>query len=220
MNSLDLIRDLHSRGLLRKEAAVRIVSKRNTLLKQAMILETERYFGFRKEAGILDFLHGSKPAAAAATRVPESLSFGKSMRNIAPLLALAGLVTVGSTAAKVGLGALGDLKTKNELDRSYGGMFNEFPDLSEDRPQATKYFDMMAKYAPALASNPLIAGTWVKQMMNMNVVDPKNIHSLIDAQAAWEDVHSMKSPLLSFTRDFPATKDILVKSLAMAPDGS
>lgn len=212
MNSLELTRYLHNQGFLRKEAAIRILGKRDELIKQATIDLTEQYFGFGKYASSLPW---SKATKKPIPDVPKGVMMSKSLKNLLPLLGLAGLVTLGSTAAKVGLGALGDLKTRGELDKSYAGIFKEFPDLKENRGQASKYFAMMSKYAPSLASNPLIAGTWIKQMMNMNVVDPKNIHALISAQSDWEDVRSMKSPLLSFARDFPQTKEIFQKAVTM-----
>ena len=158
------------------------------------------------------------PPAQLATQ--PTVQWGRSARNLAPLLGLAGLVALGSTAAKVGLGALGDIKTGKDLAVSFNNVFNEFPELKEDRGQTAKYFKMMSKYAPSLASNPIVAGTWIKSMMDMNVVDPKSIHQLISAQSDWEDVRSMKSPLLSFTRDFPQTKDIFTKAVAAANVGS
>ena len=231
MNSLEMTRHLHAYGFMRKEATVRLIRKRNELLKTAMIDYTKLYFGFTKEA-IFGFggggtVKGAKDPVALAAAAAEkaalgrpTVSMGRSLRNIAPLLGLAALVTAGSSAAKVGLGLLGDMKTRKELEDSYAGIFQEYPDLKESKSQTSKYFDMMAKYAPSLASNPIIAGTWIKQMMNMNVVDPKNIHALISAQSDWEDIRSMKSPLLSFTRDFPQTKDIFNQAIASSSLGS
>jgi hypothetical protein len=227
MNSLELTRHLHNHGFLRKEAAVRVLRRRNAMIKSAMIDLTNEYFGFEKKAvsifGIGKGGGGASRAAEAAEKAAlkkPTIAMGRSLRNIAPLLGLAGLVTLGSTAAKVGLGALGDLKTKGELEDSYAGIFKEFPDLKENKGQASKYFAMMSKYAPSLASNPIIAGTWIKQMMNMNVVDPKNIHALISAQSDWEDVRSMKSPLISFSRDFPQTRDLFSQAIAASSLGS
>jgi len=222
MNSLEVTRHLHQSGLISKEAALRILKKRSDLIKTAMVDMTNRYFGFDKYA----FPFGGKGQGAAAASgaagqtAKATRTWMQPLKNIAPLLGLAGLITLGSTAAKVGLGALGDLKMREDLDKSYANVFQEFPELNESKGQASKYFSMMSKYAPSLAANPIVAGTWIKQMMNANVVDPKSIHALISAQSDWEDIRSMKSPLLSFTRDFPATKDIFSHMLQTQMGGS
>ncbi|MHC4644897.1 MAG: hypothetical protein ACYTBJ_05315 [Planctomycetota bacterium] len=220
MNSLELVRHLHDFGMIRKEAAVRVLRKRDKLIKAAMVDLTNEYF-FEKQA-ILGFggetkkytTHANKATLQAMRGAPKGgILAGASARNIAPLLGLAGLVALGTTAAKVGLGTLSDLKTKKQLGTSYKGLFKEYPEFKENKGQVTKYFQMMSKYAPSLATNPIIAGTWIKTVMNMNVVDPKNIHTLIEAQKDWEGIRAMKSPLIGFTQEFPRAGDIFSKAL-------
>lgn len=199
MNSLQLTRHLHSQGYLSKEAAVRVLRKRDDLIKQAMRQWAESYFGIEK--------------TAAGTRSP--VQFTPSVKGLPGLLGLAGLVALGTTAAKVGLNALGDLKMKGQLNESYRQMFSEFPELKEDKGQARKFFSMMAQYAPALASNPVIAGTWVKATSDKNIVDPRDIQQLIESQQKWEDIRTMKSPILGFSQEMPRAGDIFEKSLIM-----
>lgn len=214
MNSLQLTRHLHESGMLSKEAALRVLSVRQDLVKQATEEMTKQaIFGLNPRATAT-----TAEAAKAVASGPRSIRgssalMGASARNIAPLLGLAGLIALGSTATKMGLNAVSDIKTKKDLNESFSGMFKEYPDMKEDRGQATKYFKMMSKYAPALASNPIIAGTWVKQMMNMNVVDPKNIAQLMDAQQSWEEIRALKSPLVGFTQEMPGAKTIFEKAL-------
>jgi len=219
MNSLELLRELYSSGTMSKEATIRVIRKRDALIKTAMVGMTEELFGFEKSSS---WWGGGAKAIAAAPREPveKFVSMTKSMKNIAPLLGLAGLITLGTTASRVGLSALGNAKTRSSLKKSYGSMFNEFPELKEDKGQASKYFSMMSQYAPALAVNPIVAGTWVRQMMNMNVVDPKNISDLIRAQESWERVQTMKHPILGMVNDIPPAKDIFKQSIAMSAVGS
>jgi hypothetical protein len=159
-------------------------------------------------------------AKATSALTPKGgIMMGASMRNIAPLLGLAGLVALGTTAAKVGLGALSDVKTKGDLIVSFNNIFREYPELKEEKGQVAKFFAMMSKYAPDLATNPIVAGTWIKQVMNQNVVDPKNIASLMDAQNSWEEIRSMKSPLVGFTQELPRAETIFTKTL-MTPFAS
>ena len=210
MNSLQLTQHLYKVGSLSKIAAVRVLRQRDQLVKKAMEDWTKSYFGFEKSAIFgSGWLSRGGPPPAPAGKSPTKVVLPQSLKNIAPLLALAGLVSLGTTGTRMGLGALADIKTSKELKRSYRDMFKEYPDLKEDKGQATKYFSLMSKYAPSLATSPILAGTWIKQMMNMNVVDAKNIHSLIEAQNEWEKVRTMKSPLVGFTQEMPRATDIL-----------
>jgi len=219
MNSLELLRELYSSGTMSKEATVRVLQKRDAMIKTAMIELTGDFFGFDKSAS---WWGGAAKTVASAPKEPveKAVSMMRSAKNIAPLLGIAGLVALGTTASRVGLNALGNVHTRSSLKKSYGSMFKEFPELREDKGQASKYFSMMSQYAPALAVNPIVAGTWVRQMMNMNVVDPKNISDLIRAQESWERVQTMKHPLLGMASEIPSAKDMFGKAVAMQAIGS
>ena len=213
MNSLELTRHLYKRGYLSKEASIKIIRRRDELIKHAME-------EFAKEAFSLPFGNAAKATKELASPMKGTLMAASSAKNIAPLLGLAGLVALGTTAAKVGLGTLADLRTKGDLKTSYANIFREYPELKEERGQVTKFFSMMSKYAPDLATNPIVAGTWVKQMMNQNVVDAKSIATLMDAQRSWEEIRSMKSPIVGFTQEFPRAETIFGKALLAHPGSS
>ena len=228
MNSVEVTQQLFLNGTITKEAAVRILTVQRKLIKEAYEDLTCKTFRFGKYAAWSPFGPSEadvkkiiEATMKAGKQVPtKSISFAGSAKNILPLLGIAGLAALGSTAARVGINAVSDMHTSAEIKNSYQGIFREFPDLKEEKVQATKFFDMMAKFAPSLASNPIVAGTWVKQMLNSNVVDPKNIHSLIQAQADFEDVRAMKSPLVGFSREFPQVKDILRGAMVHGASGA
>lgn len=190
MTSIAIIEQLHHQGKITKEAADKLLQTRHDLIKEALEDATMKLFrldpAMNKEASFMDVLK----------------------ERLLPVLGLAGLVAAGSAAVKTGINAVSDARTKNELKDSYSGIFQEYPELSKDKANATKFFSMMAKYAPSIASNPIVAGTWVKQMMNMNVVDAKNIKELIETQNSYEDVKAMKSPLISFTQELPRSQTL------------
>ena len=94
-------------------------------------------------------------------------------------------------------------------------MFSEYPELGDEREKATKFFNMMARFAPVLASDPVIAGTWVKGTMDRDVVDPTSIKALIDAQKEWEGVRAMKSPLIGLSRELPKSDEIFKRSVTL-----
>lgn len=214
MNSVEVTRYMYQKGYIGKEAALRILKHRNELVKKATIACANEYF-FEKEAAwpIPGFGKGKKPEKAPEVKSTK-LNVKGTMKNVLPLLGLASLVALGTTAAKVGLGAIGNVRTKGQIDTSYSQMFKEFPELSEDKRKATKYFNMMARFAPILATNPIVAGTWVKGTMDANVVAPQSIQQLMEAQTEWERIQAMKSPLSGFTQEMPPTKSIFDQAIA------
>ncbi len=199
MNSVEITRYLYQKGYLTKDAALKILKTRKELLKEATESMANEMFGFSK---------------VAQDRSSLPVSMGKSMANVLPLLGLAAMITAGTTAAKVGLGAISDARLKGQVGKSYSQMFQEYPELQEDREKATKFFNMMARFAPVLASNPVVAGTWVKGTMDQNLVAPQNIKQLIEAQSEWDKTRSMKSPLIGLARELPDSEEIFKKSLA------
>jgi hypothetical protein len=216
MNSVEITRYLYKKGYITKEAALRILKTRNDLVKEATQDLASEIFGFKKEAvGKWPWSAKLPPVGAAPPAAPVGPSYGRAVRNILPLLGLAGLVAIGTTGAKVGLGALSDIKLKKEVQESYSKMFAEYPELREAKPRATKFFNMMARFAPVLASNPIVAGTWVKGTMDRNLVDPHSIQQLIEAQKEWEHTRSLKSPLIGVTRELPESASIFEKAMKL-----
>ena len=216
MNSVEVTRYLYQKGYITKEAALRILKTRKDLVKEATEEMTNEFFGFKKEAvwpfGGSTPPPGPAPAPAAPKKSPIDLK--GSARNILPLLGLAGLVSLGTTGAKVGLGALSDSHMRESVSKSYKEMFSEYPELQDDKKSATKFFNMMARFAPVLASNPIVAGTWVKSTMDRNVVGPTEIKQLIEAQKEWETTNAMKSPLIGITKEIPKSDEIFKRSIA------
>jgi len=215
VNAVEVTRKLYQDGILSKEAAVRVLKTHRRLVKEATIDLTDQIFGFNKYAGMFIgdeeklkklFQQSAKEMASSGGK---SVLFGKSVKNLLPILGVAGLAALGTGLAHATTSAIHDLGTKKALGKSRQNVFKEFPELKEEKPKTNKYFDMIAKYAPALATNPIVAGTWVKQMINSGVVDPKNIHSLIQAQADWEDIHSMRSPILGLRAAIPQAQNLI-----------
>ena len=215
MNSIEVTRYLYKKGYITKDAALRILKTRKDLIKEATEEMTNEIFGFKKEA-TWPFGGSTPPPGPPAPPTPKRtpIDLKGSAKNILPLLGLAGLISLGTTGAKVGLGAVADSKMRDEVKDSYRRMFSEYPELKDERGSATKFFNMMARFAPVLASNPIVAGTWVKSTMDRNVVGPTEIKQLIEAQKEWENTQAMKSPLIGITREIPKSEEIFKKSLA------
>lgn len=87
------------------------------------------------------------------------------------------LGTIIRAAQAFGLGALGlqgassaygAVKDAIKKETSYKQMFNEFPELNEmPRAQVDKYWNVLNDFAPKLTTNPLVAGQFISNMVNM-----------------------------------------------------
>jgi uncharacterized membrane protein YgcG len=69
-------------------------------------------------------------------------------------------------------------------------MFNETPALANLDPQkVTRHFDVLARYAPSLASDPTVAGAWVKGTVQMGHIDATAVERLGATQALIDRHH-------------------------------
>jgi len=203
-SSLHLIAECQRRGLISKEAAAKLLSEREELLKHAMRGAAKRMFGA---------LRGAKnPAAEAAAKAP---STGKRLRdkmsvggltghrgegaaqwndvaaNLGKMMALAGL-TAGATA---GIGGVmrhsKDKKLRGEIDKSYNKMFKEHPGLKDieehDPGRVRRHFGVLARYAPSLAADPTVAGTWVQATSQVGQINTGDIKNLAETQSRIDD---------------------------------
>jgi hypothetical protein len=205
-SSLHLIAECQQRGLISKEAAAKILSDREQLLKQAMRGAAKRLFGAMRG--------GKHPAHEAAEALP---AVGKRMRdkmsiggltgvggksesraqwsdvaaNLGKMMALAGL-TAGATA---GIGGVirhsKDKKLRGEIDKSYNKMFVEHPGLKDieehDPGRVRRHFGVLARYAPSLAADPTVAGTWVQATSQVGQINTGDIKNLAETQSRIDD---------------------------------
>jgi len=201
-SSLQLIAECQRRGLITKEAAADLLRSREQIIKQAM----------RKQAGgLFDVLRKAKPVVAPKMGLMDKLKVGgmtggKAGRdgaaastaqwndvaaNLGKMMALAGL-TAGASA---GIGGImrhsKDKKLRKEIDSSYGKMFDEHPGLKdieeEDPGRVRRHFGVLARYAPSLAADPTVAGTWVQSTAQVGQINHGDIKNLAETQSRIDD---------------------------------
>ena len=215
--SLQLIQECQQRGLLSKEAAAEVLEQREHLIKTALKKQAAGFFsairgaargggtlrsgGEEASRGILSKLRtgGLTPPVGPKGSPTGTVEWSDVAANLGKMLALAGL-TAGATA---GVGGIirhsKDKKLRQEIDRSYKMMFKEHPrlrDLKEDRPGTVeRNFGILAKYAPSLAADPTVAGTWVSSAAQMGQVTPGEIKQLAETQKAIDQSREDRGPL-------------------------
>jgi hypothetical protein len=224
-SSLQLIAACQQQGLISKEASADLLRQRDQLIKQAMKKHAGNFFKSLKALGgkaskggrelptaapkgnsfLAKFRHAGRTPAKTIDDMGKAVPAGRPewsdvAANLGKMMALAGM-TAGATA---GIGGLlrnsKDKKLKREIDISYKQMFKEHPrlkDLEEDDPgRVRRHFGVLARYAPSLAADPTVAGSWVSATAQLGQVGASDIKNLAETQArideSREDRGSMK----------------------------
>jgi hypothetical protein len=197
-SSLQLIAECQKRGLLSKEAAASLLEQRERLIKEAMKKQAGLFFKSLRAApspdkakvakGFWEKLKiGGRTPARMGKEGPEAVAgWSDVAANLGKMMALAGL-TAGATA---GIGGLmrhsKDKKLKSEIDSSYGKMFDEHPRLKEieenDPGRVRRHFGVLARYAPSLAADPTVAGSWVASTAQLGQINTGDIKNLAETQ--------------------------------------
>ena len=120
-----------------------------------------------------------------------SAGWGDVAANLGKMMALAGM-TAGATA---GIGGLmrhsKDKKLRKDIDLSYKKMFIEHPGLKDveehDPGRVRRHFGVLARYAPSLAADPTVAGTWVQATAQIGQINTGDIKNLAETQSRIDD---------------------------------
>jgi hypothetical protein len=92
-------------------------------------------------------------------------------------------------------------KTKagtKKIEESFNTMMTENPEFKENKNQAIKMFDIVSSYAPAMASNPTMAGSVVKHLSSFpkGIIDPNLVLKLTEIQKNYDSAQDIvKSPM-------------------------
>jgi len=93
----------------------------------------------------------------------------------------------GAGAGILGSHLLGGIHDKYKKHHAYKDMFVKFPELQEADPvKVDDYWNLMSDFAPEMTKNPLVAGQFIKQMIDfgMRGVDAPTLKNIIDIQGA------------------------------------
>lgn len=96
-----------------------------------------------------------------------------------------GLALAGATeGVRQGVDALGRLREKRNLKKSYEQMMNLSPGLKDhDKTRVQAAFQTLSNFNPAYARDPIVAGTFVQNAMDMNRIDVNTINTLVSSRA-------------------------------------
>lgn len=104
--------------------------------------------------------------------------------DVAPLAA--GAAAIGGAfglARKVGDVGVGAAKDKIQKARAYKNMVNENPSLQHVDPNVTqKAFNTLYRFNPEYAGDPMVAGTFVRNVADQERLDIGTVNSLVQAR--------------------------------------
>jgi hypothetical protein len=227
MTSLDMVRHLYRRGVFAKQAALDVMHVREGLLKRALAKEADRFctnvLALTKEASIFDGLGRAPKAAAKAeglfakfrhggpTPAKEPASWSDVGANLAKMLGIAGLSAAATAGGSALLKHRRDGRLQQDIEHSYKKMFEEFPRLAEVDPgKVRSRFDVLAKFAPSVAAEPIVAGTYLSRTVHDDVLDPAAIKGLAETQRRIDEMHENRSP---FSQHFDRGLNVAHKAM-------
>lgn len=200
-SSLRLIAKCQQQGLLSKEAAAEVLEAREELIKEAMRKHAGNMFsallrrsGRRAgpplppppKTGILDKLKtGGRTPGSTRPDTPDT-GWSDVIANLGKMMAVAGLAAGATSGVGHAIRHSKDKKLKAEVQKSYHQMFKEHPglrDVEEHEPgRVRRHFGVLARYAPSLAADPVIAGQWVQATATTGQINTGDVKNLAETQ--------------------------------------
>lgn len=129
---------------------------------------------------------------SAVKNLPEEAGLfrraGAYAQDMAPLfLGSAALTAAGTAASKLSREGVNALSNSINKSRSYQKMLEEHPQLADADPNQTeKVFNTLYTFNPHYAKDPLVAGTFVKNVMDQERLDIGSVGNLVSSRKALE----------------------------------
>lgn len=105
------------------------------------------------------------------------------VKNVAPYaLGSTALAVAAGGAVDLGRSAVHSMRDSIAKSKAYSSMLEENPNLSETDPNMTeKAFNTLYRFNPAYAQDPLVAGTFVKTVLDQERLDIGTVSNLVQA---------------------------------------
>lgn len=195
---IDIVDEFHTAGLISDEFVEKLAEdiSRHILIKESF---GEELAGAGRAAGQMfssmfpNAAHTVKGWLGMNPTVGERIGQGLSGLMEHPLgqhLVIGGVLG-GAQMVKNVLTKAMDNMTMNS---SYAQMLQQFPDLQKADPSLVhRTFQVVQQYAPSVAKNPTVSGTFVKGILQYPdaAVTPEHVRSLVDVE---RQMHSMNEP--------------------------
>jgi hypothetical protein len=210
MDSIKLAARCYNKGLISEDGFKDVLRVREHLIKQAIARSiASRWTGKARKAakgsdgpGFISKLKESLLGGGSARigkdkggkDVVSQMGWEHVVGNLVRHLGVGAALTGGAAGTLGLISHHKDKKLKKRIEESYGKMVKEYPKLQEmDSGKVSRHFGVLARYAPSLAADPLVAGSWVQSTAQMGYIDTDAIKRLSDTQTAIDRAHEGRS---------------------------
>lgn len=102
------------------------------------------------------------------------------------------LTNMGAVAGAAGIvGGASMVMDHIKVQQGYKKMLDAYPELAREQPERVKaYYDAIASGSPDIATQPLVAGSLIKRMMNYDGFDPSTYQELVSTQVNIDKVRN------------------------------
>jgi len=171
--SIVAVRSLYERGFISKEAASRILRKREDLVKEAI---TNIFKARASRGGFLGRLGENLVGRPARTRFGMTTSpasgpdYAQMLANVIKTVGVGGGLAAGAAGVQTGMRALSNIGAKGEIEKSRKEVVRALSSQGGEASTDTRKrhydqaFSVLAEYAPSIASNPVAATSIVANM--------------------------------------------------------
>ena len=180
MPSIAAVQSLYQRGFITKKAAVRILARREDIIKKAFDMPW------------IGAMFGKKPSMfSRATHSNAAEILG----NIAKTVGVGTGLAAGAAGVHAGIRAIGDVGLRKRIEHSRKEVIQNLSssgataDTDTQKAHYDRAFGVLAEYAPSLAENPVVATSIVKHIMGSATVgkapifSPELIKNMVDIEA-------------------------------------
>lgn len=201
LSSTELLHHCVKKGLLSKEAADRVQQHRKELVKEAWGRWAAQLLRepMDKEAGFWGDLKKGLSRGGIKGK-PKNAGYpstwGDTLASFGKMFGLGASFAGGGAALDYGLSRMQGGVKDSDIKQSFKVMLQEFPELIQERnPNIVKaHFGVLQQYAPDIAANPIVAGSFVKETTRQGGVHVANIKQIVDAQRSISEAKGGRIP--------------------------
>lgn len=134
------------------------------------------------------------------------------LRYVGAGLALSTGLGIASAGAQMGLSAYNKWKMDSRKDPLFNEMLQLHPELKEEKSRAALYFDALWHFSPVVAQNPLAAGAYIRQALQMDSVAGGPLPAMVRELTDIGKAHNESKPKT------PGPAHALIAGITSAPE--
>lgn len=173
--------EMVAKGFITKEAADDIDRKRIDLWKDYLGKKADKLEKIAISPKEIETIVTAMKSAIKNT--PKQVTpFMDKAKQVAGLAGITALFGAGTALAEKGIEALNQMHLEGQMENTYSQMLEEFPQLKKSPDSARRMFNVLKTFSPKMATNPVVAGSFVSQQVLRSVVEPEIVSRISSIQ--------------------------------------